>query len=420
MHRLLVICVDALFTTDLPDTRHLPGFSRLLENAAVFEHVESVYPTLTYVCHASIGSGCWPERTGVPHNQKLDPASRNEEWYWDYSAIRVPTVFDWASEAGMTTASIGWPVSANAPVTYDIPEIWKWSAYPTVEAVYRDGCNDAGWEYASRYLDEYDVANATHPSYDEFEVRCLEDLIRERAPQVILDHQAHLDHVRHVAGNHAPEVQEALRLHDGWLTRTFDALEDANVLDDTVICVLGDHGHLEVDYKLSANVLLAKAGLLEVDEAGEVSSWNAYVQSGGISAELFVRDEVYLEPTMKALTPLFDEGYVTDALTNDEARQRFHTAGDFSYIFEAAPNYAFGDDAEGPLVTPAGGDDYKYSLATHGHMPFRGEKPCFIMAGPGVKPGRYQGLRLIDEAPTMMKAAGIPFDEAALDGKSFF
>ena len=42
------------------------------------------------------------------------------------------------------------------------------------------------------------------------------------------------------------------------------------------------------------------------------------------------------------------------------------------------------------------------------------------MAGPGVKPGRYQGLRLIDEAPTMMKAAGIPFDEAALDGKSFF
>ena len=71
-------------------------------------------------------------------------------------------------------------------------------------------------------------------------------------------------------------------------------------------------------------------------------------------------------------------------------------------------------------MTPAGGEDYKYSLATHGHLPFRGEKPCCIMMGPGVKPGRYQGLRLIDEAPTAMKLAGIPFDEDMLDGRSFF
>ena len=78
-------------------------------------------------------------------------------------------------------------------------------------------------------------------------------------------------------------------MHDGWLTRTFDALEDANVLDDTVICVLGDHGHLEVDYKLSANVLLAKAGLLEVDEAGEVSGYLTIPMA--LAAHLFVRGE---------------------------------------------------------------------------------------------------------------------------------
>ncbi|MCC6108038.1 MAG: alkaline phosphatase family protein [Atopobium sp.] len=419
MHKLLVMCVDALFTTDLPDTRHLPGFSCLMEHAAIFELVESVYPTLTYVCHASICSGFWPEHTGVPHNQKLDPATRNEEWYWDYSAIKVPTIFDWATKQGLTTASVGWPVSKGAPVTYGIPEVWEWSRRPTPEDAFRDGCNEDGWEYVKRHLSCYDTSDM-HPTYDEFEVRCLEDLIREKAPDVILDHQAQLDHVRHVSGVHAPEVQDALRLHDGWLQRIFAAYEDAGVLDDTVIVVLGDHGQLEVDYKLSANVLLAQAGLLETDERGEVSSWRAYVQSGGISAELFVKDESFVEPALNALRPLFDEGYVTDAFTNEEAQQKFHTAGSFSYIFEAAPNYAFGDDAEGALVTPAGGEDYKYSLATHGHLPFRGEKPCCIMMGPGVKPGRYQGLRLIDEAPTAMKLAGIPFDEDMLDGRSFF
>lgn len=50
----------------------------------------------------------------------------------------------------------------------------------------------------------------------------------------------------------------------------------------------------------------------------------------------------------------------------------------------------------------------------------RAEKPCCIMMVSGVVPGRYQGLCLIDEAPTAMKLAGIPFDEEMLDGRSFF
>lgn len=50
----------------------------------------------------------------------------------------------------------------------------------------------------------------------------------------------------------------------------------------------------------------------------------------------------------------------------------------------------------------------------------RAEKPCCIMMGPGVVSGRYQGLRLIDEAQAAMKLAGIPFDEDMLDGRSFF
>ena len=40
--------------------------------------------------------------------------------------------------------------------------------------------------------------------------------------------------------------------------------------------------------------------------------------------------------------------------------------------------------------------------------------------GPGVVPGRYQGLRLVDEAPTLMRLAGIPYDANVLDGRSFF
>ncbi len=97
MHKLFVMSVDALFTDNLADVRHLPGFAEILGRAAIYEDVYCVYPTLTYVCHASIMSGFWPERHGVPHNQILDPATQDRAWYWDYTSLHVPTVFDWAT-----------------------------------------------------------------------------------------------------------------------------------------------------------------------------------------------------------------------------------------------------------------------------------------------------------------------------------
>ena len=69
------------------------------------------------------------------------------------------------------------------------------------------------------------------------------------------------------------------------------------------------------------------------------------------------------------------------------------------------------------MVTPSTDPDYYYAVSTHGHLPFRGPKPPFIVAGPGVAPGRYAGARLVDEAPTLMRLAGIPYDAAALDGE---
>ena len=45
--RLIVMCVDALFTTDLADVCRMEGFREILEDAAVYENIECIYPTLT-------------------------------------------------------------------------------------------------------------------------------------------------------------------------------------------------------------------------------------------------------------------------------------------------------------------------------------------------------------------------------------
>ena len=428
MHRLFVMSVDALFTENLADVRRMPGFAQILDRAAIFEHVDCVYPTLTYVCHASIMSGCWPNRHGVPHNQILDPAIEDRNWYWDYSSMKVPTVFDFARQAGLSTASVGWPVTAGAePIDANVPEVWEADASvwgdeellaSRLDAIYEKGCSPFGFELYQRHRGI--LRNNATPALDEFDTACNEDIIREMRPDVHFTHQAALDHARHEHGVLAPEVQEALRQHDGWISRCIAAMKEAGTYDDTIFVILGDHGHVRIDYKLSPNVLLERAGLLEVDAKGRVTSWRAYVQSSGVSGQLFVKDDDALREAREVLEPLVGAGLLTDVFTREEVRERFHEDGDFALMIEAAPNYGIGGDCVGKLVTPAGSDDYKYSVSTHGHLPFRGPKPPFIVAGPGVEPGRYMGARLIDEAPTLMRLAGIPFDEAALDGEDLF
>lgn len=428
MHNLFVMSVDALFTENLADVRRMPGFAEILNRAAIFENVYCVYPTLTYVCHASIMSGCWPDRHGVPHNQILDPAIKDRNWYWDYSSLKVPTVFDWAKRAGLSTAAVGWPVTAGSPVIDAcVPEVWEADPKvtsdpallaPALDAIYEHGCSPRGYELYKRHKGI--LRNNRTPELDEFDTACNEDIIRGLGANVLYTHQAMLDHARHEHGVLAPETQDALRMHDGWIQRCIAAMREAGTYDDTVFVILGDHGHVRIDYKLSPNVLLAKAGLLDVDEAGRVASWRAYMQSSGVSGQLFVSDDDALRAARAALQPLVDDGLLTDVFTHEEVRERFHEDGEFALMVEAAPNYGIGGDCTGELVTPAGSADYKYAISTHGHLPFRGPRPPFIVAGPGVVPGRYAGARLIDEAPTLMRLAGIPFDASEVDGEDLF
>ena len=64
--------------------------------------------------------------------------------------------------------------------------------------------------------------------------------------------------------------------------------------------------------------------------------------------------------------------------------------------------------------------DYKFSVATHGHLPFRGEKPCFIVRAKDVPKGVYEGGRLVDEGPTMMKLLGLQEMAGEMEGRALY
>jgi myo-inositol-1-phosphate synthase len=75
-------------------------------------------------------------------------------------------------------------------------------------------------------------------------------------------------------------------------------------------------------------------------------------------------------------------------LTKAEAKKEYHVTCDFTFIIEPTDGIAFSNKLTRNLVISADNSDYKYSVATHGHMPEKGPQPTFYVCGPNVKKGK--------------------------------
>ena len=127
---LVVVSIDGLrpdyVTKAQQHGAKLPNLTRFLLEGVFAEGVSGVIPTVTYPSHTTLVTGVWPAKHGIFANTTFDPLQKNYQgWYWYAEDIRVPTLWDAARAAGRTTASIQWPVTVGAKITWNIPELWR-------------------------------------------------------------------------------------------------------------------------------------------------------------------------------------------------------------------------------------------------------------------------------------------------------
>ena len=91
-NRTLVVSIDALITADIPVLKQLPNLGRVMEHASWITDIECIYPTLTYPCHATIATGCWPDRHGICNNEKFQPPGRRMT---RHRGLPGPTALRW-------------------------------------------------------------------------------------------------------------------------------------------------------------------------------------------------------------------------------------------------------------------------------------------------------------------------------------
>ena len=180
--KTLVISIDALISDDIPLLETLPNLGPIVKGAAQVRDIECIYPTLTYPCHVSIMTGCYPDKHGIVHNERLQVNVPKPQWNWWYKDIRVKTMLDYAKAAGLSTATVTWPVMAGSAADYNIAEIWA----PTIHDDPTDICTQANSPAVAEIFERNKgrLKWMLTPEFDNYAEHCGAEIIETFQPDV--------------------------------------------------------------------------------------------------------------------------------------------------------------------------------------------------------------------------------------------
>jgi predicted AlkP superfamily pyrophosphatase or phosphodiesterase len=389
---LLMISIDGLrpdyVTAADAHGAKIPNLRRFLREGAFADGVQGVIPTVTYPSHTTLITGVSPATHGILSNTAFDPLRENQGgWYWYAEDIRVATLWDAASRAGLSTASVQWPASVGARVTWNIPELWR--AGTADDAKLLRAVSTPG------LLAELEAELGPYPraltvESDEQRGRFAARILEKKRPNLMTLHLIALDHVQHVNGPFSPESIAALERLDavvGMLRATAETVAPAGAY----VAIVSDHGFGKTAMQLNLFPEFRAAGLFTTNAQGKVVDWKAMPWVAGGSIAVMLKDSADAA-TLAQVGALLDRlaadpangiDRVLDAATVRD-RGGFPTA---AFVVGLKVDWQAGSALTGARVT-------KSTVAgTHGHLPDLPDlRAAFFLVGPGVPAGRSLGL----------------------------
>ena len=415
----IVISVDGLMPASYTeaDARGLkiPALRDLMAHGAWSPGVRDVMPAVTYPAHTTMVTGVSPRVHGIVTNAVFDPMGIHDgEWYWYESEIRVPTLWQLARAAGLRTAMVSWPATLGAQGDAVMPEFWRGRGIDgprLIRAISTPGL----WDATARRFAGFEAGFAVVPATDESIADVAIEAIESRRPHLLLLHLPGVDHQQHEHGPWSPEALAAIETADAQIGRVREAARHAGIWPQTLFLVVSDHGFTRAENSLRPGVLLRQQGFITVDEKGRVSSWRAAVAASSGSAYVYLHDPDDRE-TGAAVRALFDSlaAHPGSGIRRVLSQSEIAALGGDSAAFialEAADGFALvggvSGQPAGPAITPG----------IHGFPPDREMmNASLIVDGPGVAPGKIEGARQVDVAPTVADWLGLHLEHA--EGRS--
>jgi len=400
-NKAVVISIDAMTGTDYAELSMRPSFSSLIRRSSLVENIHTLWPSYTYPCHAAIITGCYPDRSGIYHNEKLDVTRKKNEWFWWEKDIKRKTIIEYAKERGLTTAAVSWPVTAGGNADYTIPEIWPLEDTPDVEEMYRKAVSKKAWP-VFEHNRECLVERKGH-YYDIYTTGSAEEIIRKYNPDLTLIHLSAIDSVKHISGSSPSSLQGAYNHIDACLSRIIEALSDAGTYSGTTFFLLGDHGHMDIKRSFALNRVLADMGYITLS-GDRIESWRILSHPSSFSAEIYLNG-ISEKEAVRVLEGIRKEypGTIERIYSSFEAEEIYHLSGPFSIVLESTEGTFLPFSPFLPVLK--GRTDEPYS--SHGYAPEKGAKPVFAVCGKKAAAISVPWARLVDEGPTILSLFGI-------------
>ena len=416
---LLMISVDGLrpdhVTAADAHGVKIPNLRRFLAEGAYADGVQGVIPTVTYPSHTTLITGVWPATHGILSNTTFDPFRENQGgWYWYAEDIRVPTLWDVAARAGLSTASVQWPASVGARVTWNIPEFWR--AGTADDAKLLRSVSTPGL-LAELEADLGPYPRALTVESDEQRGRFAARILEKKRPNLLTLHLIALDHAEHMSGPFSAEAMATLERLDA-VVGALRATAETVAPGAAYIAIVSDHGFAKTTMQLNLFPEFRGAGLITVSPQGKITDWKAMPWTAGGSIAVMLKDSgdaATLAQVRGLLDRLAaDSAHGVDRVLDTEALRARGGFPSAAFVVGLKPDWQAGSSLTGALVTKAN------ASGQHGHLPDLPDlRASFFVVGPGVPAGRSFGLiDMRDVAPTLAGRLNLTLPTA--EGKVLF
>lgn len=407
---VVVITVDGFPAWIWNDpTLPTPLLRQLATEGATAKAMTVSNPSVTWINHTTLVTGVPPAKHGVLFNGLLvrtgpDSPPRIEQWRDKKELVRVPTVYDLAHQAGLTTAQVDWiPTTNSGTFTWEFPE------RPNPDGAIETEMTKAGL-VSREDLVEFNKRNP--PWRDMIWTRAAVEIIKQHKPNLLYFHLLNTDSINHRYGPGTAPSLTAYAYADACIREVMEALTAAGLKDKATVLVVTDHGFKTAKRIIRPNIVLRQAGLLRAQGPVKINCDAYVIPEGGIAmvyvtdpkkrAELLPRLKEMFAPVEGIERILEAKDYPALGMPTPEQNDQMS-----DLVLVGKSGYAFtgshlGDEA----VTDVTADVYP------GHHGYLNTDPqldgVFIAWGYGIKPGvKLERVRNLDVAPTVAALLGL-------------
>jgi predicted AlkP superfamily pyrophosphatase or phosphodiesterase len=365
-HKLLVVSVDGLDWRYIRDRDALglkiPNIRKLLARSQYADGVVGVWPTITWPSHTAIITGARPDQSGILSNARgtLDPALS----FWSANKLKVETLWQCAGANGRTTAAVTWPVTMDAKIDWNLPEVFirRNGGSMDLESVAKYGTPGLAVEiaraspsFAQQWVDDRTRTLAT--LY----------LLKHKQPDLVLTHLVDLDSDAHDRGPFESEANATLERTDELVGDMLKALPKGYDF-----ALVSDHGFERVDRIANLKAIAAADGV-----TGEMKAAGGLVTTADPKVADWLRAQS-------------GKGDVGREIPHDELVKYAPGLSDAIAAFEPADHVMFGRSDRDMAHTPPP------EKGDHGFWPLRHDyRSTFLMAGPGIRPKNLGQLEMV-------------------------